>query len=197
MTGHSTIDNCVLLTQSAPNPYAPGPAEIDRQRHGDEESLFVPYRIDRFAMAAILASLLDSISIGLILIYGTGVIGDPILGPLAAHSLFWIPIYRLAVPLLIPLMPQVCRQSFAIFYLAVGVLFSVNNFSGHFIGWFVFVETIGLYVSLAICFVPAIQAFGVFAIRSGKFARPLRITVAWIVIALMIQATFFIISRSF
>ena len=197
MTDQPSIDNRILVTESPPNPYAPtSPETGSKYPTYDQESLFTPYRLDGWAIAAISASVLDSVSIGLLLSQGTGVIRDPILGPLAARSLLWIPVYRLAVPLLIPLMPKVCRQSFAVFYLAVGLLFSINNFSGHYAGWFVFVDSFGLYVSLALCLIPATQAFGVYSMRAGDFARSLRTTLAWIAFAFMIQAAFLGISRS-
>ena len=186
-----------VFTKSLVNPYEPTHAEIEKRKLTfNDEAIFVPYRLDWLVWAAIGASLLDSISICIFQSKGTGAIGDLILAPLAAHSLAWIPIYRLAVPLLIPMMPNVCRQSFAVFYLSVGVVFCVNNLSGHYLGTFVFVDSVGLYPTLAICFVLGFLTFCVQSARSGSLARSIRIAVTWLALAVIIQGIFFAVGRS-
>ncbi len=184
-----------MFAKSLVNPYEPTLAPIERQDRTLHESFLVPYRVDWLVLAAIVVSFLDSITICVFHTSRTGVITDPILAPLANHSLAWIPVYRLAVPLLIPIMPNVCRQSFAVFYLFVGLLFGINNLSGHYLGRFVFVDSIGLYPTVGICFLFASLAFCVRLASSRNTAQSFGNTAAWLVLAVMLQGIFFAVGR--
>ena len=78
-------------------------------------------------------------------------IGDPILAGLAAESVVWIPIYRLASPSLILVMPKDCRSTFGTFFLILGLACCVNDYALIFADWSIVTEAIGLYRAFAAC----------------------------------------------
>ena len=179
------------------NPYEPtrvqsGDESLTRSHH----TLIVPFRLDGLTVAALTACLVDAVSIWIFFANGTGIIADRILAPLAASSAAWIPIYRLAVPVLIPVMPQTCRQSFAVFCLTSGIGFSINNLSGHFWGDFVLLSHVGLFETGAIFFAFGLVAFCFGVFRFGNFARSLCNTVVWIGFAMLVQLAFYFIGHA-
>jgi hypothetical protein len=185
-----------VVSTTSINPYEPTLLQGDDQTPRPiDDTLIVPFRLDWLTLAAFVASLMDAVAIWIFFSNGTGMIGDRILAPLASKSPVWIPIYRLAVPMLIPVMPQTCRQSFAVFYLATGVAFSINNFSGHFLGKFVFLDSIGLLPTGAACFVFAIVAFYLGVMHSRNVTRSLRNTMAWTAFAALIQFAFYLVDH--
>ncbi len=105
----------------------------------------ITYRLDLLTLSTIAATALDAWTTYYFIAHGLGVETNPILGPLAKHSLIWIPVYGSTPALLIPTMPDVCRQTFAIPYLAAGVLLGINNLCGIQLGWFALIDSLGFY----------------------------------------------------
>ena len=140
------------------NPYDPPHADSINPAPTDS-AFVVPYRLDWLSSGAIAASAVDAVAVWIFFSNGTGAIGYPVLARLAAISLAWIPVCRLLGPLLIPLMPLTCKQPICVFYISLGVLLSINNFSGHFLGYFVFDATVGLPQLGAVCVVLGMIAF--------------------------------------
>ena len=93
---------------------------------GGTVELLNPYRMDLLVLAALLV---NAVGTGIVysLLDGFVALSDPVLAALIEKSVLWLPIYRLLPILLLPAMPDVCRQTFASFYLAVGILFGVND----------------------------------------------------------------------
>ena len=183
-----------ILFGSNSNPYDPPGTAGDLQYDSTNyRSLFLPYRLDRLVIAAVLASMVNAVSICIFHSHGTGVIGTPILTPLAAQSIVWIPIVCLAGPILIPSMPDVCRQTFATLFLSVGVTFSINNLSGHYLGKFIFVETYGIYPTFTFCLLPAFATLGVTLVRARDRLLAVGHMVAWALIIAAIYGAFFLL----
>ena len=178
------------------NPYEPSrtdaPHAADANPNGN---LFVPYRLDWLVSSAIAFTVLVSYGTYLVQSNGTGVIVDPILSRLVAHSVIWIPIYRLGSPILLPLMPDVARQTYGVLFLSIGVLFSINNLSGHYFGNFVFVDNLGFFPTVGFCFGLALIVFCLRSVASGNVLRSLRNTAFWLAIAVLVHVFLYGASR--
>ena len=88
------------------------------------------YRLDFFTVTAICASVLDALTTFCFIVTGTGSEMNTALSPLIEHSLAWIFIYILSRPLIIPLLPDLSRLVFAVYFLTVCLVFAINNFWG-------------------------------------------------------------------
>src|SRR5262245_22824365 len=74
------------------------------------------YRVDWVTGIMLAGSILDVCSTWVVVSRPHGFELNPVLGPLIRHSLVWIPIYLLCRPLLVPLLPEMCRLGFGIFF---------------------------------------------------------------------------------
>src|SRR5689334_16248839 len=72
-----------------------------------------------------------------------GVELNPVLAPLIRHSLVWIPIVLLSLPLLVPLLPEICRFVFGVYFGVAGLLFGANNLGGILYGRYFLVDMFG------------------------------------------------------
>ena len=84
---------------------------------------------------------------------------NPILAPLIRHSLIWIPIYLLCHPLLVPLLPEICRFGFGVYFGLAGLLFGANNLAGIFYGRYFLMEVFGFRALQGACVLFAIAVF--------------------------------------
>lgn len=166
-----------------------------RKENDTNESMWTPYRVDLWAIAAICAAIINATSIWIFFSSGTGAILEPILTPLAHHSVAWIPVYSLAVPLLIPFMPNTARETIAALFVATGMIFGTNNLCGHFLGRFIFVDNFGLYPTFACCVLIAVAVLAFSLMRSGNVIRAIQGTALWGFIALAVHGVFLVISR--
>ena len=160
----------------------------------------VSYRLDALTIAAIAAASLDAWTTYYFISHSLGVETNPILAPLAPHSLIWIPIFLLAKPLLIPAMPDVCRQSFATGFLAGGLIFGMNNLCGIYAGKYILVDRFGFPAITAVCMVLGTIAFGyqLVAKNTGRawVLRSLAIAIGWIALFAIVDATFYFVAQS-
>jgi hypothetical protein len=100
----------------------------------------ISYRLDALTFAAIAAAALDAWTTYYFLAHNLGVEKNAVLALLAQHSLAWVPVFIMSRPLFIPFLPEVCRQTFAVFFLTVGLLFGLNNLGGIFAGSYFIVD---------------------------------------------------------
>jgi hypothetical protein len=146
-------------------------------------------------MAAMFAAMaLDAATTCFFLSRGLGVEMNPVLAPLVQQSLIWVPVYLFAQPLLVPTMPEVVRESFAAYYLAVGLLFGINNLCGMLLGTYVLVDNLGF---------EAVRAGGLIVAATTFAGRLAARKTTWksagqcIAIALLWIAVFAVIERGF
>ena len=155
----------------------------------------VSYRLDALALAAIAAATLDSWTTYYFIAHGLGVEANPILAPLARHSLIWVPDYLLAKPLLIPAMPDVCRQAFATGFLAASLLCGINNLCGIYAGKFILVDLLGFPAIVAVSVLSGLLVFVYQLLSKGAgrelVLRSVAIAVCWIIIFIAVDATFY------
>jgi hypothetical protein len=159
----------------------------------------ISHRLDAYTLTAILAAALDAWTTGYFLVHRLGVETNPILAPLVRHSLVWIPIVLLSRPLLIPLLPDVCRQAFAVFYITTGTLFAINNASGILAGSYFLVEVFSFEsVIIAGLMFGVITFAGYLLVRKGQptAARAVAQALVWIAIFAAFDGIFALIGHS-
>ena len=157
------------------------------------------YRLDALTIAAIAAAALDAWTTYYFMAYDLGFEANPILASLSRHSLIWIPVYLMAQPLLIPAMPDICRQSFAIGVLTASLLCGINNLCGIYASKYILVDLFGFPAIVAVSVLLGLLAF-VYQLLSTKADRKLALrsvamAVLWIVIFVAVDATFYLGSQ--
>ena len=183
----------ISIGQEQVNPYDPPPAHPGNPDARESPSVVVPYRLDWLSFGAIAASAVDAVAVWTFYSNGTGSIGYPVLARLAAISLIWIPVCRLLGPLLIPMTPSTCKKPICVFYISLGVLLSINNFSGHFLGFFVFDATVGLPQVGAACVIFGLITFCIQRPQHGNRPRAVGHAVFWIAGLILIECAFYLI----
>jgi hypothetical protein len=154
------------------------------------------YRLDALTIAAIAAAAFDAWTTYYFMAYDLGLEANPILASLARHSLIWIPVYLMAQPLLIPAMPDICRQSFAIGVLTASLLCGINNLCGIYAGKYILVDLLGFPAIVAASVLLGLLTF-VYQLLSKEAGRKLAlrsvaIAVLWIVIFVAVDGTFYL-----
>ena len=76
------------------------------------------------------AALLDTVTTWFVLSHRLGSEGNHIAAVLFRHSAFWIPVFLLIRPSLVPLLPEIPRRTFAVFFLTLQLLAGLNNLGG-------------------------------------------------------------------
>jgi hypothetical protein len=174
---------------------------VKRHLHSGATRLIskVSYRLDALALAAIAAAALDAWTTYYFIAHDLGFEANPVLAPLARHSLIWIPAYILAQPLLIPMVPDVCRQSFATGFLVAGLLCGINNLCGIYAGRYILVDLFGFPVLVAVSVLAGMAAFVYQLVSNGADRDLIRRSVAagarWIVIFCAMDATFYLVAQ--
>ncbi len=179
------------------NPYKPPVTASQAVDDIDRDAAFITSpRFDWLTVAALAVSILSTIAIYLYHTSGTGVIGDPVLFRLAEHSIAWIPIYRMAMPLLIPLMSSRCRRTYGVFFLALGIPVSANDLLGHFHG--IHLESMffgnaltALCIVIVVCFALSLTQFVFGLIRATNRRQYVAHTFGWLGILMSVQMIFF------
>lgn len=161
--------------------------------------MIAPYRLDALTGAMLAATALDAWTTYYFLSHGLGVEMNPVLAPLVQQSLVWVPVYLLTPTLLVPAMPEVCRQSFAVFYLAIGLLFSINNLGGIYAGSFALVDSVGFQAIRGFgLFLGALAFIGLLDFANAAKPSALRCTaiaLVWIPVFGAIEGLFYVASR--
>ena len=177
------------------NPYEP-----THVPHTNTLDVYEPFavrpRLDWFVCSTFVVSALSAIAIYLYHSTGTAMIGDPILARLAEHSVVWIPIYRLSPVILIFFMPNGVRQSFAVFFLVVGILSCVNDFGGHFFARYLVQEAITIPTAFILCFSLSCLYSVTLFLSSSNRRRLTRNTLGWLAVVLAVEGVFFAIGRT-
>lgn len=187
----------LLFSKSDVNPYQPtGSLSAKAAPVPERERFVVPPRLNLLTAATLLTSFLSAIAIYLYHSRGLSGIGDPILAKLAAHSSFWIPVYRLATPALVLVMPKSCRRSFGTCFLMIGVLCCANDYPFYFAGKALVVDSFGLYPPFAACIATSVLVFIVELVRSQNRIRSIRDVLGWISVVLGVHGLFFLIGQS-
>jgi hypothetical protein len=159
----------------------------------------VSYRLDALTIAAIAAATLDAWTTYYFIAHGLGTEANPVLATLARHSLIWIPIYLLAQPILIPAMPDVCRQPFATGFLAAGLLCGINNLFGIYAGTYIVVDRLGFPAIVTICMLLGLLTFiyQLFSKGTGRelALRSLVIAACWIIVFIALDAMFYLAAQ--
>jgi hypothetical protein len=184
-----------MLATSSLNPYEPSRVLSPRQVDASvRESFLVPYRLDLLTLITIAASAIHSLTVWWFLSNGSGRILDPDLARLASHSLLWVPIYHLTGPALLAVMPRTCRESFASLFLAIGIVFSINNACGALWGRFVVMENVNLPTAVGICVASALVVFAILTISRQHRIRTLLHGMTWLCVICLLKSVFYAIS---
>jgi hypothetical protein len=158
----------------------------------------VSCQLDALTFAAIVAASLDTWTTYYFIAHRLGIEKNANLALLAEHSLLWIPIVILSPPLLIPILPEVCRQSFAAFYLTLGLLFGLNNLAGIYAGRYILVDVFS-FESVVISALFAGAAMLVYQLATNpiqrSLARSAAILAAWIAVFVSLDFVFHAIAR--
>ena len=184
-----------LLVTLFANPYeSPDtPCQSVGDLHGDATFITSP-RSDWLSIAALAVTVLSSVAIYLYHTGGTGVISDPVLLSLASKSVVWIPVYRMAMPLLILVMPNCCRRTYSVFFLVLGILCCLNDFPGHYYGTYLVNNSAGLYTALGLCFVLSFGQFAFDIFHATNRLRAISYSLGWLGVMLLIEASFYAVS---
>ncbi len=184
------------MTTLFANPYEAPNTESLVDVHPTRERFAMLPRLDWFTGSVLASSFASAIGIYLYFTQGISSIGDPILAPLAAQTIVWIPIYRMATPALVLFMPQTSRRAFGLFHLVISIGACVNDFGGVYFGEWVFVSAIGLIPSFLFCVTLGIA---VFAYELWKAERRTQVIVhgfGWLAITLGLQTMFWMIGMA-
>ena len=117
------------------------------------------YQLDFFTVTAICAAALDALTTCCFIVTGAGSEMNSTLSPLIEHSLVWIFFYILCRPLIIPLLPDLSRVVFAVFFSTVCLVFAANNFGGLFNGDYFATRIIGFEGVIALGYLMATVAY--------------------------------------
>lgn len=124
---------------------------------------------------------------------------NPVLAPLMRHSLIWIPIYLLCRPLLVPLLPELCRFAFSAYFGFDGLSAGVNNLTGILCGRYFLVDTFGFSALQCASVLIAVTVFvwGLWMRASNVQERKRHVMIAscWIGFFLLLELIFFTVGR--
>jgi hypothetical protein len=124
---------------------------------------------------------------------------NPTLAPLIPHSLIWIPIYLLSRPLLVPLLPEICRFGFCVYFGLTGLLGGANNLAGILYGRFFLMDTFGFQMpQVAYALIAIIVFIWMLWRRVGNAQerkRQIITALRWIGIFVLIELGFFAAGR--
>ncbi len=145
------------------------------------------------------ATALDAWTTYFLLSGGLGVEKNPVLAPLAQHSLLWVPVYLFTPTLLVPAMPDVCRQSFAAFYLGLGLLLGINNLRGIVAGSFFLIDGVGFPAVVAACLFVGATVFAVqlstASARKASLRQHLAVVVVWTTFFCFFEGLYYVAGR--
>jgi hypothetical protein len=157
------------------------------------------YRVDLVVVIMFAGSILDAWTTWVFASRPYGFEQNPTLAPLLRHSLMWIPIYLLCPPLMVPLLPEVCRLGFTVYFGFAGFVFGVNNLSGIFYGRYFLIDLLGFAVLQGSCILFGLTVFiwTVWKHAGNAQERMLHIItgICCIGLFLLLELGFFVIGR--
>jgi hypothetical protein len=153
----------------------------------------VRYHLDVLTVSSLAATLLDIGTTCWFLAAKAGTEANPVLAPLAARSLLWVPVYLGGRNLLIPAMARIYREPFALGFLLSGLLCGINNLTGILAGSFFLVKAIGILALGAVAVVPALVWFAIHLARTTGKWRALGGTVAWVGLFGLVEGAFYLL----
>jgi hypothetical protein len=160
----------------------------------------ISYRLDSLTIGTIAVAALDAWTTYYFITHGLGVEKNAILASLAQHSLLWIPVHTLMRALLVPMMPDVCRQTFASSLLTAHSLLAGNNLSGISIGRFILVDTIGFAavvgISASVGVITFIYQLATKHSSCASVAYSTALVMVWLIILSAVEGVFYLIGRS-
>ncbi len=151
------------------------------------------YRVDLVTAAMFAGALLDTWTTWVFVSRQHGFEQNPTLALLIRHSLIWIPVYLLCRPLLVPLLPEICRFGFGVYFGFMGLLFGTNNLGGIFHGHY-FLDTIGFPTAQGICLLLGVAVFVWKAWKAGgagEWKRSIMTGLGWTGVFVLIELAFF------
>jgi hypothetical protein len=89
------------------------------------------------------AALLDAVTTWFTLSHRLGVESNHLAAVLFRHSTFWIPVFLLILPSLVPFLPEIPRRTLAIFFLTLQLLAGLNNLGGILFHHYMIAEYLG------------------------------------------------------
>ena len=154
------------------------------------------YRLDFLTVGMIAATALDAATTYYFISRGVGQELNPVLGPLTERSLIWIPIYFAIPTLLVPAMPDVCRQTFAVPHLIGGLVFGMNNLGVILSGQAPILDAIGYYnLEAAVLLIGLLTFAYQVKTRSKDWASAIKSTrtvFTWIVAIAFLEGVFYL-----
>jgi len=157
------------------------------------------YRIDLAVIGMFAGVILDTLTTWAMVSNHRGFEQNPILVPLIRHSVIWIPIYLLCRPLLVPLLPELCRSAFSVYFGFDGLSGGVNNLTGILYGRYLLVDTFGFPALQVASVLIAITVFiwGLWRHASNAQERKHHVItgLCWIGIFVLLELVFFAVGR--
>jgi len=152
------------------------------------------YTVDGLVLAMFAASLLDILTTYLFISLELGAEMNPVCAQLIRQSLLWIPVYLSAHPLLVPLAPEIPRRSFAVFFVASGLLFGINNLGGILFHRCFIVDTFGFWIPFGFCVLVAAAYFFYELYRHPENRLvPIGVMLGFLGLFLMIEGAFYVL----
>ena len=113
--------------------------------------LRLAYSVDGWVLGMFAAALLDVVTTYYFVSRKLGFETNPVAGSLFRKSWAWIPVYVLLRPLLVPLLPEIPRRAFAVYYPGVALLGGMNNLGGILFHHYFIIDTFGFRIPMAFC----------------------------------------------
>lgn len=121
---------------------------------------------------------------------------NPVLSPLLKSSFVWLPVYCLVRPLLVPMLPDVARRTFGLFFLVAHLYGGINNSLVIFVRHFSLVDVFGYWGPLILCYV---GIAGFFAWQLVRRPKDRWFQFGWSAVALaafaLIEGVFYLLGR--
>jgi hypothetical protein len=155
------------------------------------------YHLDWLTTGMLCGASLDTVTTWWVLSHRLGREANPVAAPLFHVSLWWIPIYLLCRPLLVPFLPKIPRDAFAVFYFLLGIGCGLNNLGGILYHNYFLVRRYGI-TGITAFWVIVACVFFLMAQRQCRGSQErlaqLKVGLRWVVCFLAIEAAFLLVS---
>ena len=152
------------------------------------------YHVDGWVLAMFAVKLLDVVTTYLLSALRLGFEMNPVCAALMRHSLLWSPVYLMAFPLVVPLLPEIPRRAFVLYFLASGLMAGLNNLGGILFHHFFIIDTFGFWMPEGFCVAGAFVFFVYELYRSSKNrVGPVVAALACLGVLLVIEGAFYLL----